>query len=120
MSGRSRMLRYVLDEVFINHRAPAGHPERPARAEAVRDALFAAGIRDRGTHIAIRAARDEELARVHSPAYLDELTKAVPGRTGWLDPDTYFSPGTWDAALAAAGSVSELTTRVLTGELTCG
>jgi acetoin utilization deacetylase AcuC-like enzyme len=120
MSGRSRMLGYVLDEVFIHHRAPAGHPERPARAEAVRDALFAAGIRDRGTHIAIRPARDEELARVHSPAYLDELTKAVPGRTGWLDPDTYFSPGTWDAALAAAGSVSELTTRVLTGELSSG
>jgi acetoin utilization deacetylase AcuC-like enzyme len=114
------MLGYVLDEVFIHHRAPAGHPERPARAEAVRDALYAAGIREHGTHIAIRAARDEELVRVHSAAYLDELTKAVPGRTGWLDPDTYFSPGTWDAALAAAGSVSELTTRVLAGELTSG
>jgi acetoin utilization deacetylase AcuC-like enzyme len=120
MSGRSRMLGYVLDEVFIHHRAPAGHPERPARAEAVRDALFAAGIKDRGQHIAIRPARDEELARVHSPAYLDELTKSVPGRTGWLDADTYFSPGTWDAALAAAGSVCELTTRVLSGELTSG
>ncbi len=120
MSGRSRMLGYVLDEVFINHRAPAGHPERPARAEAVRDALYAAGLKDRGTHIAIRPARDEELARVHAPAYLDDLTRAVPGQTGWLDPDTYFSPGTWDAALAAAGSVSELATRVLSGELSSG
>jgi len=120
MSGRSRMLGYVLDEVFIHHRAPAGHPERPARAEAVRDALYAAGLRARGTHVAIRAARDEELARVHSGAYLDALTRAVPGQTGWLDPDTYFSPGTWDAALAAAGSVSELATRVLSGELSCG
>ncbi len=120
MSARSRMLGYVLDEVFVNHRAPAGHPERPARAEAVRDALVAAGLRDRGTHIAIRPARDEELARVHSAAYLDELTRSVPGQTGWLDPDTYFSPGTWDATLAAAGSVTELAQRVLTGELSSG
>ncbi len=114
------MLGYVLDETFIHHRAPAGHPERPARAEAVRDALYAAGLRDRGTHVAIRPARDEELARVHTAAYLDELTRAVPGQTGWLDPDTYFSPGTWDAVLAAAGSVAELSTRVLAGELSSG
>ena len=114
------MFGYVLDEVFVNHRAPAGHPERPARAEAVRDALIAAGIRERGTQIAVRAARDEELARVHTGAYLDELTRAVPNNTGWLDADTYFSPGTWDAALAAAGSVAELTTRVLAGELRSG
>lgn len=114
------MFGYVLDEVFVNHRAPAGHPERPARAEAVRDALVKAGVRERGTQVAIRAATDEELARVHAGGYLDELTRAVPGKSGWLDADTYFSPGTWDAALAAAGSVCELTTRVLAGELKSG
>ena len=26
------MLCYILDEVFVHHRAPSGHPERPARA----------------------------------------------------------------------------------------
>lgn len=114
------MLGYVLDEIFIQHRAPAGHPERAARAEAVRDALLDAGLRDRGRQVPIRAARDEELARVHTAAYLDELSRAVPGQTGWLDPDTYFSPGTWDAALAAAGSVAELATQVLAGALSSG
>ena len=49
------MLGYVLDDLFVQHRAPSGHPERPARAEAVRDALLAAGIASRGTHIATRA-----------------------------------------------------------------
>ena len=33
-------LGYVLDEIFIDHRAPSGHPERPARAEAVPDYVF--------------------------------------------------------------------------------
>jgi len=114
------MLGYVLDEVFVHHRAPAGHPERPARAEAVRDALQAAGLSERATHVAISAASDDDLARVHGAAYLDELTRTVPGQSGWLDPDTYYSPGTWDAALAAAGSVADLGRRVLAGELQAG
>src|SRR5262249_20665188 len=116
----SSELGYVLDDVFVQHRAPSGHPERPARAEAVRDALLAAGIQGRGRHLATRAATDEELARVHHVAYLDELTRAVPGRSGWLDADTYFSPGTWEAASRAAGGVADLAQRGLAGELTRG
>jgi acetoin utilization deacetylase AcuC-like enzyme len=114
------MLGYVLDDIFVQHRAPSGHPERPARAEAVRDALVAAGLASRGTQVPIRPVRDDELARVHAEAYLAELERAVPGRSGWLDADTYFSPGTWDAARAAAGSTSELALRVLSGELARG
>ena len=114
------MLGFVLDDVFLGHRAPSGHPERPARAEAVRDALLAADIAGRGRHIAARAVTDEELARVHAPAYLDELAKAVPGRTGWLDADTYFSPGTWEAARLAAGATSQLAIDVMDGALSQG
>lgn len=113
-------LGYILDEVFVNHRAPSGHPERPARAEAVRDALNAAGIATRGTHVATRMATDGELARVHAAAYLDELVQVVPGHSGWLDADTYFSPGTWDAARAAAGSTTQLTLDVLHGRFAHG
>ena len=111
------MLGYVLDDIFIQHRAPSGHPERPARAEAVRDALLAAGIADRGTRIAPRIATDHELAAVHGSAYLSQLERLVPGKTGWLDPDTYYSPMTWDAARAAAGSTCELAIRLMSGEL---
>jgi acetoin utilization deacetylase AcuC-like enzyme len=114
------VLGYVLDEIFTHHRAPSGHPERPARVEAVRDALLAAHIASLGTQIQIRAASDEELARVHAGNYLAELERVVPGKSGWLDPDTYFSPETWTAARAAAGSASELATRVLKGELAQG
>jgi acetoin utilization deacetylase AcuC-like enzyme len=114
------MLGFVLDDVFLGHRAPSGHPERPARAEAVRDALIAANIAGRGRHIAARAVTDEELVRVHAPAYLDDLAKAVPGKTGWLDADTYFSPGTWDAARLAAGATAQLATDVMDGALAQG
>ncbi len=113
-------LGYVLDDLFVEHRAPSGHPERPARVQAVRDALLAAGIVARGTHVATRAATDEELARVHSAAHLEDLVKLVPGKTGWLDPDTYFSPRTWEAAVAAAGSVTQLALDVLSGQFSQG
>src|SRR5687767_368636 len=114
------MLGYVLDEIFVQHRAPSGHPERPARAEAIRDALIAAGIAERGTKVATRMAKDTELTAVHAGAYLSELERTIPGQTGWLDADTYFSPATWDAARAAAGSACELANRVLAGELAQG
>jgi acetoin utilization deacetylase AcuC-like enzyme len=113
-------LGYVLDEIFINHRAPSGHPERPARAEAVRDALNAAGIATLGERVPVRAATDDELARVHAPGFLDELAQVIPGQSGWIDPDTYFSPGTWDAARAAAGSACQLAMDVLHGRHTQG
>jgi acetoin utilization deacetylase AcuC-like enzyme len=113
-------LGYILDEVFVQHRAPSGHPERPARAEAVRDALQSAGIAQRGERVTTRPATDDELARVHAPAYLDDLALVVPGNQGWLDADTYFSPRTWDAALAAAGSTAQLTLDVLHGRFSHG
>jgi acetoin utilization deacetylase AcuC-like enzyme len=109
-------LGYVLDEIFVNHRAPSGHPERPARVEAVRDALVAAGVRSRGEQVAVRSATDVELARVHGAPYLEELQRALPGHAGWLDADTYFSEGTWEAARAAAGAVSELALQVMAGQ----
>ena len=114
------MLGYVLDEVFVHHRAPGGHPERPARVEAVRDALVDAGLKTRGTQVEARPASDEELARVHTAGYLQDLAKKLPGHHGWLDPDTYYSEGTWAAARAAAGSAAELALRVMSGELRRG
>jgi acetoin utilization deacetylase AcuC-like enzyme len=57
---------------------------------------------------------------VHGGAYLSELEKVVPGKTGWLDGDTYYSPGTWDAARAAAGTTSQLATDVMSGKLLQG
>ena len=111
------MLGYVLDEIFVHHRAPSGHPERPARLEAVRDALAAAGLATRGHLVAARPATDDELHRVHAARYVEALRTKLPGHTGWLDPDTYFSPESWDAATRAAGGTAALATGVMSGEL---
>ena len=84
------------------HRA-ARHPERPDRVDAV-----AAGIAD--LHLdeelstePTRPATGEELARVHEPAYLEHLRHISDSGGGVLDPDTYATASSWDAARHAAG-----------------
>ncbi|RMH45366.1 MAG: histone deacetylase [Deltaproteobacteria bacterium] len=106
---------YVLDEVFFRHRPPGPHPERPERLAAVRDALRAAGAEERARRLPVREARQEELERVHAPAYVAELERTVPGHSGWLDGDTYYGPESWRAALAAAAAAVDVTAAVLDG-----
>ena len=98
---------------FLDHLTPPGHFERPARAEVL--AGVAADCRARGMTVAEpRAARPDELARVHSPEYLAAI-EATAGRTVALDPDTYTSPDTVDVARLAAGAGVDAVDRVLKG-----
>ena len=102
------MATYVCtDELFLNHRPLGEHPERPERLQAILGALAASELRGRYRQLAPRPATDEELQRVHTADYLHDLRKRMgdhnPKGSGWLDPDTYYGPGTYKAALNAAG-----------------
>jgi acetoin utilization deacetylase AcuC-like enzyme len=80
------------------------HPERPARIGAVLDGI---GDLHLGTDLEIvepRPATREELVRVHDEHYLDELELFSRRGGGSLDPDTYVTGTSWDAALHAAGA----------------
>jgi acetoin utilization deacetylase AcuC-like enzyme len=92
----------LTDERTDVHASP-GHPEHPARREPV-----AAGIRDAAGERLVteipEPASDEEITRVHDPAYLALLVEAEARGGGWLDPDTYLVPGSIDAARLAAGA----------------
>lgn len=109
------------DERFLAHRAPREHPERPERLVAIERALVAAGLPARCVPVAARAATRAELELAHAPGYLDALERTVAGGgSGWLDPDTFYSDGTWTAALYAAGATIDLATRVASGQLDNG
>jgi acetoin utilization deacetylase AcuC-like enzyme len=109
------------DERFHAHRAPREHPERPERLIAIERALTAAGLPQRCVPVAAREATRAELELAHAPAYLDTLERTVGrGGSGWLDPDTFFSDGTWTAALLAAGASIDLAVKVASGELDNG
>jgi acetoin utilization deacetylase AcuC-like enzyme len=106
---------FVIDDVFQGHVSPPGHPERPARLDAARAGLQRAGLAERGTPLTTRRVRDEEIGLVHTAGYLADLERTVPGQSGWLDEDTYFSPGSWEAALRAAGAAVDLTLAAVDG-----
>ena len=90
---------------FAEHATPPGHPERPERAEMF-DAIATEFARQGGALQAPRPATREELARVHTAAYLDRIA-ATAGRAAMLDPDTFTSPESHEIALLAAGAASD-------------
>jgi acetoin utilization deacetylase AcuC-like enzyme len=100
------------------HRTPAGHPERVARLEAVNAALgvpeFAALDRRDAP-----LAGDAEVLRCHPADYLARLRAAVPveGEVA-LDPDSWMSPRSLEAALRAIGGLNAAVDAVLAGEAT--
>jgi acetoin utilization deacetylase AcuC-like enzyme len=83
----------------------AHHPECPERLGAIQDRLIAAGLDLYLTYHDAPQAESEQLLRVHPQSYIDMLRANSP-ESGivHLDPDTAMSPGTWPAALRAAGA----------------
>ena len=94
------------------HETGPGHPETAQRLEALLetvDEAVAAASR-RVAHVIARPASEAEIALVHPRSHIDlvrQTAKAAArtGRLQHLDADTVVSAASWDAALAAAGTV---------------
>jgi acetoin utilization deacetylase AcuC-like enzyme len=99
--GRPLALASVAD--LDRHDTGHGHPERPARLQAVMRGIEGAGIDDALLRLEGRATRREELERVHDPRYLDALEHLAGAGGGSLDPDTPMAAGSWATAVQAAG-----------------
>ena len=110
---------YVYDPVFLKH-TQAGHPENARRLEAILQELKKSGLLVSLQQIPARAATDEEMTSVHSLSRIERIRDISHAGGGWLDPDTYTTPATYDAAITAAGSLTELTLGVLDGKLRNG
>jgi acetoin utilization deacetylase AcuC-like enzyme len=86
----------------LRHDTGPGHPERPERVAAVLAALREAFPGLEAVE-APRASR-EQLRRVHTDALVAQVLDAMPEDRVALDPDTWLSPGSAEAALRAAGA----------------
>src|SRR5262244_299918 len=100
----------------LDHLTPAGHPERPDRLRAIDRALgherFRALVR-----VEAPAAALETIALCHPMQYVTAIRDASPkeGLLG-LDADTTMSPGSFEAALRAAGGAVHAVDEVMTGK----
>jgi len=92
------------------------HPESPARIAAIKDRLMAARLYDHLQIYDAPLATDEQLTRVHTPAYIQHI-RAVAPQAGIvrLDQDTAMGPMTLSATLHAAGALVLATDLVIGG-----
>jgi len=96
----------------------ADHPECPDRLRMIERSLIAAGLMDQLKQYIPPSASIEELARVHSVGYIEELFRRVPVRgLNYLDADTAMNPETLDAALFSAGAALHAIDLVVDGEI---
>jgi acetoin utilization deacetylase AcuC-like enzyme len=100
----------------LEHLTSPGHPERPDRLRAVARAL--AGDRfNTLTRTEAPAAAFETIARCHPMDYIEALRDATPKEgVVHLDADTAMSPGSFEAALRAAGGAVHAVDAVMTGK----
>jgi acetoin utilization deacetylase AcuC-like enzyme len=96
---------YITHADCLKHEMGSYHPESPQRLLAIEDQLLSAGLLHYlQRHDAPLASR-EQLARVHTPDYLDTIERMAPTQgLAYLDPDTAMNPFSHTAALRAAGA----------------
>jgi acetoin utilization deacetylase AcuC-like enzyme len=99
----------------LDHLTPPGHPERVERLEEINEALSAPEF-DSLTRIEAPMAAEASLLLGHPQLYIDAVRRQIPesGRQA-LDPDTWASPGSWDAALKGVGGCLAAVDAVLEG-----
>ena len=97
---------YVSHPDCLLHDVGSGHPERPARLNAIRDQLISSGMEVVLHHYDAPLVKREHLDRVHDPDYVTGILVEAPYEGLLrLDGDTFMMPRTLDAALRAAGAV---------------
>lgn len=100
----------------LEHQTGPGHPECPDRLEAILSLMEKAPF-----NALPRVAPDEAplkwIKRAHDPRYIERLEESIPDHgQAYLDGDTVVSPGSWAAALTAAGAACQAVGDIVSGK----
>ena len=107
---------FVYEPIYLKHDT-GKHVENSRRLEAIIAKLEHTGLKQQLTPIKPRPATIEELTLVHHESHVAHVAEVARRGGGWLDPDTVVSPGSYDAALYAAGGAIEAVAAVMGGEV---
>lgn len=105
-------------ESGLGHDTGFSHPERAARLETVQ-ALLREQPYASLPQIKAEPAAEDHLTLAHPFSYIEHIRTAIPdhGHVS-IDADTILSPGSWDAALYAAGAVIGAVNDIAAGKTT--
>jgi acetoin utilization deacetylase AcuC-like enzyme len=102
------MIPIFTDPRMIDHKTPAGHPEKPERLARLLDHWRKSGRLTEANTRPVTEVSDQELKRVHAPSYLKSLEEkslaATDEHLTMLDPDTHMGASSLKAAKLAAGA----------------
>jgi len=107
---------YVYDPIYLEHDL-RGHPENQQRLKTILRVLEDHQMLGRLTPIPPLPITPERLERVHTRYYIELVQRVAQRGGGHLDMDTYVCPGSYDAALIAAGGLVDGTRAVLDGQV---
>lgn len=100
------------------HVMDGSHPESPARITAINNLLKSSGIETKLKRYEAPAATDEQLVRVHTPAYIKDIRRLAPkAGSVRLDQDTSMGPMSLSAILHASGANVLATDLVMSGKV---
>lgn len=111
----------VRDPIFQEHiKTYEQHPENHHRLEVIDEVLEASGLLGDLVSVPLRKATEDEIAFNHSRSYIAKVADTANYPMRSLDPDTYTTERSYEAAMYAAGSLMELVKRVHKGKLDNG
>ncbi len=97
-----KQLQIYTHNAFLDHDTGPGHPERADRLRVLQDVLA------QYPQVSAEPAQIDWIARAHPERYIRSIEDSIPDRGLMpLENDTIVSPGSWDAALRAAGAVCQ-------------
>ena len=117
---KTRRTGVVMDHRFLDHDTPAGHPERPERLAMINDLVTRLEPGLGLTVIPPVPAAEEDILRVHTPGFFEQVAATRFREQTWLTPDTMASPKTFQTALLACGAVITAIRAVAAGTIENG
>jgi acetoin utilization deacetylase AcuC-like enzyme len=108
----------IVDPVFLEHRNPPGHPERPERMAAL--IRGCSGLPETIARIPPCPAEQEWLEKVHSRQHLERVRGGGAESIQALDPDTFTSARSEQVARLAAGGAIRLLQLIQSRQIRAG
>jgi len=107
----------IYDDVFLLHKPPFNHPERPERLQAILKLLKEESFLDTLEILPPAEASKEQILAVHSPEHYSYVKNSIAqGRTLLDSGDTFIVKDSWLASLLAAGSAASAVDIVMSGK----
>jgi len=95
---------FISPAVCREHDPGPGHPERPARLDAIQQRLQADGLLDEMRLVPARKATPQEIEAVHKADHVAMVTRLIESGAHILDGDTAVCPRSLEAAYLSAGA----------------